>query len=35
MSTGAYEVIQLGELDDEGIPIIFIKWTFFNIELDE
>lgn len=35
MPTSTYKVVQFGELDDEGVPIIFIEWTFFEVELNE
>lgn len=35
VTTRAHEVVELGELDDKGIPVIFIKGTTFEVILDE
>lgn len=35
VSSGPYEVIQFGELDDEGVPVVFIEWTLFEVVWDK
>jgi hypothetical protein len=35
MAAGADEVIQLGELNDEGVPVVFVKRAAFKVILDK
>lgn len=34
-TAGADDVVQVGELDDEGVPVVFVKGTFFEVLVDE
>ena len=35
MSAGANKVIELGEFNNEGVPVILVEWPFLKILLDE
>jgi len=35
MTAGAHKIIQLGQLDDKCIPVVFVKWPLLQVILDE
>ena len=35
MTPRTYQVIQLGQFDDESIPVVLVKWPFLQVILDE
>jgi hypothetical protein len=35
MTPSAYQIVQLGKLDDESIPIVLVEWPFLEVVLDK